>query len=159
MTTKIIDNNGVVSLGSISSEKDLNIKARVSINPPPEDGRCDCCGRHISELTPFGKAGDPLVGDFDGELLVKKWRAVGPYDEKAEQALKYVEKLMEKEGCAGDDPLNMMIKIYGKDKGERYLFTVEAFSQVGSSWECRDCAVLDEEEYFEQIEKTYSNYK
>ena len=85
MTTKIIDNNGVVSLGSISSETDLKEKARININPPPEDGRCDCCGRHISELTPFGKAGDPLVGDFDGELLIKKLRAVGPYDEKAEK--------------------------------------------------------------------------
>jgi hypothetical protein len=71
MTTKIIDNNGVVSLGSISSEKDLKDKARVSINPPPEDGRCDCCGKHISELKSFGKTGDSLVGDFDGKLLVK----------------------------------------------------------------------------------------
>ena len=72
MTTKIFDGNGAVSLGSISNEKDLKIKARININPTPKDGRCDCCGRHISELTPFGKAGDPLVGDFDGELLVKK---------------------------------------------------------------------------------------
>ena len=121
MTTKIIDNNGVVSLGSISNEKDLKDKARININPPPEDGRCDCCGRHISELTPFGKAGDPLVGDFDGELLVKKFRPVGPYNEKAEQAFKHVEKLMEKEGRAGEDPLDWMIKIYGKEKGEQYL--------------------------------------
>jgi len=156
MTTKIVDNNSAVSLGSISNDKDLKIEARVNINPPPEDGRCHCCGRHISKLTPFGKAGNPLVGDFDGELLVKKWRAVGPYDEKAEKALKYVEKIMEKQGCAGEYPLDWMIKIYGKEKGERYLFTVEAFSQVGSSWECRDCAVLEGDEYFEQIEKTYS---
>jgi hypothetical protein len=54
MTTKIIDNNGVLSLGSISSESDLEIEPRININPPPEDGRCDCCGKHISELTPFG---------------------------------------------------------------------------------------------------------
>ena len=46
MTTKIIDNNGVVSLGSISSETDLTMKARININPPPEDGQCDCCGRY-----------------------------------------------------------------------------------------------------------------
>jgi hypothetical protein len=43
---------------------------------------------------------------------VKTFRTVGPYDEKADQALKYVEKLMEKEGCAGDYPLDRMIKIY-----------------------------------------------
>ena len=74
MTTKIIDNNGVVSLGSISNENDLNIEARININPPPGNGRCECCGKHISKLTPFGKAGDPLVGYFEGELLVKKFR-------------------------------------------------------------------------------------
>ena len=156
MTTKIIDNNGVVSLGSISSEKDLKVKAKININPPPEGGHCDCCGRHISELTPFGKAGDPLVGDFDGELLVKRWRSAGPYDEQAEKSFKHVEKLMEKAGHPDDDPLDWMVKRYGKEKGEQYLCAVYAYGQVGSSWECRDCAVLDEDEYFEQLKKTYS---
>ena len=159
MTTRIIDNNGILSLGSISSEKDLKIKAGVNINPPPKDGWCVCCGRHISELTPFGKAGDPLVGDFDGELLIKKFRTIGPYDEKADQALKYVEMLMEKEGCTGDYLLEWMEKIYGKEKGERYHLIVDAYSQGEWSWECRECAVLDTDEYFEQIEKTYSNKK
>ena len=157
MTTKIIDNNGVVSLGSISDEKDLKIEARFNINPPPEDGRCECCGRHISELTPFGKAGDPLVGDFDGELLVKKFRPSGPYDEQAEKAWDRVEKLMEKEGRAGEDPLDMMIKIYGKHVGEKHYWSYQLFDQIGKSWECRDCAVLDEDEYFEYLEEIYSN--
>ena len=86
MTTKIIDNSGVVSLGSISSESDLNIKAGENINLPTKDERCDCCGRHISELISFGKAGDPLVGDFDGKLLVKTFRRMGPYDEESSRA-------------------------------------------------------------------------
>ena len=55
-----------------------------------------------------------------------------------------------------DDPMNQKNLIYGKEKCERYLFIVEVFSQAGSSWECRDCIVLDEDEYFEQLEKTYS---
>ena len=53
MTTKIFDGNGVVSLGSISSEKELKIKARININSPPEDGRCDFCGRRINESSDF----------------------------------------------------------------------------------------------------------
>jgi hypothetical protein len=42
--------------------KDMSEKNEVS--------RCDCCGKHMSELKPYGKAGDPLVGDLNGELLV-----------------------------------------------------------------------------------------
>ena len=153
MTTKIIDNNGVVSLGSISDENDLKDKARININPPPEDFSCDCCGRHISELTPFGKAGDPLVGDFDGALLVKKHRPQGPYNEQAEKAFIHVEKILEEEGHAGEDPEDWMIKIYGKEKGQQYLNAVYAYGCIGSSRECRDCAILDEDEYFERLFK------
>lgn len=46
----------------------------VQINPPPEEGCCECCGRHVSELKPFGGPGDPLVGDFTGAFLVKHFR-------------------------------------------------------------------------------------
>ena len=157
MTTKIFDGNGAVSLGSISSEKDLIDKERININPPPDDFCCDSCGRHISELTPFGKAGDPLVGDFDGELLVKKFRRMRPYDEKAEEALEHVEDIMEKEGQANDCPLEWLKKIYGEKLGDRYSLFVDAHRQADSSWECRDCAVLEGDGYFEKLEKTYSD--
>ena len=150
MKKMINESKSIECLGSISSEKDLKIKARININPPPPDGRCNCCGRHISELPPFGKAGDPLVGDFNGELLVKKFRPSGPYDEQAEKAWDRVEKLMEKEGRAGEDPLDMMIRIYGKHAGEKYYWSYQLFDQIGKSWECRDCAVLSLDEYFER---------
>ena len=39
-----------------------------------DDNRCDCCGRHVRELKPFGGPGDPLVGDFTGKYLVKHYR-------------------------------------------------------------------------------------
>ena len=67
MATTMFENNGIISLGSISSEQDLQLGNGFYINPPPQDGTCTCCGRHISELKPFGKAGDPLIGDFDGD--------------------------------------------------------------------------------------------
>jgi hypothetical protein len=34
---------------------------------------------------PYGKAGDPLVGDFEGALLIKTFRPAAPYDEEAEK--------------------------------------------------------------------------
>lgn len=51
--------------------------SNVLINPPPENKRCERCDEHISKLKPFGKEGDPLVGNFDGALLVKTFRDEG----------------------------------------------------------------------------------
>ena len=56
----------------INDEK--NNYETVWINPPPIDNCCECCGRHISELKPFGGPGDPLVGDFSAALLIKHFR-------------------------------------------------------------------------------------
>jgi hypothetical protein len=92
MTTKIIDNNDFVLFGSISKEKDLKGKARIMINPPPKDRCCECCGRHISELKPFGKAGDPLVGYFEGKLLIKKLDHVDHMIKKLKRPLNMLKK-------------------------------------------------------------------
>ena len=46
----------------------------TAINPPPEDMCCQICHRRIDELEAFGEPGDPLVGDFTGQKLVKGWR-------------------------------------------------------------------------------------
>jgi hypothetical protein len=86
MAKTILENDGCVSVGSIDREGDLKLRpGLLNINPPPSDFRCECCGRHVNELKPFGKAGDPLVGDFDGALLVKRGRAFAPRDEKTER--------------------------------------------------------------------------
>ena len=60
---------------------------------------CECCGRR--NMKPFGKAGDPLVGDFDGALLVKTFR--------------------------------------------------ENSGIISASWECRNCIVLSDKDYFKKI--------
>ena len=73
----------------------------ILINPSPNDKRCMCCGRHISELKQFGGPGDPLVGDFRGAKLVKTFRQEFPN-----------------------------------------------YAQVGASWECRDCIILPDKEYW-----------
>ena len=133
----------------ILHEDDLKPKPGISINPPPSDGRCDCCGRSIGELKPFGGPGDPLVGDFTGALLVKGYRSVGIYDEEAEKTYDEAERYYEAEGF--DDPLDWMIDKYGQEKAMKIYYTVQAYGSVESSWECRDCMVLDMEEYFEKI--------
>ena len=80
--------NWIGTFDSIKNEDDLKPKPGININPPPEDGKCDCCGRSIRELKPFGGPGDPLVGDFTGAFLVKGYRPLGSYSEEAEKVQK-----------------------------------------------------------------------
>ena len=78
MGETFFDDNGIYSLVTVNCEEDIKARpGQISLNPPPDDGRCHCCGRHISELKPFGKAGDPLVGDFEGAYLIKFSRPEG----------------------------------------------------------------------------------
>jgi hypothetical protein len=149
MATKIFEENGVMTLGSIASDQDVQLGNNIHINPPSHDRRCWCCGRPISQLKPFGKAGDPLVGDFDGVYLVKKGRRDGPYDEGATSAVERAEARYSEEGFK--DPLDWLIREYGETKGKELYCKAELYWSIGKSWECRDCAVLDEDEYFERL--------
>ena len=141
--------HNVLTMDKIKREEDLKPKSGININPPPSDGRCECCGRHISELKPFGGPGDPLVGDFTGAYLVKKYRPHGPYDEEAELAYEKAQRCYENEGF--NNELDYMIHKYGEEKGKMLCQIVEAHGIVGKSWECRDCAVLDTNDYFEKL--------
>jgi hypothetical protein len=118
MTRKLFEGNGVVSLGAVSKEEDLTPVGRISINAPPDDGRCDVCGRHISELKPFGGPEDPLMGDFTGELLIKQWRPLGPYNEEAVKAAEEAEKALavpRNKPLESKDVLEWYISRYGKE--------------------------------------------
>jgi len=137
----------------VCGPEDLEPRKGIQLNAPPEDARCMCCGRHLDELTPFGGPGDPLVGDFNGALLIKKYRRTGPYDEEAQEAVKEAQ-----ENCTSEDyedVLKWLVEKHGKEKGERFEFSVEAYEQIGSSWECRNCAVLNTDEYFAKLEERY----
>ena len=99
----------------------------ISINPAPLDKRCEVCRKHISKLKPFGKAGDPLVGDFNGALLIKTFRSMAPH-------------LTDKE----------MKKYKAKNGEENANFYDQLMNTVSASWECRDCIILSDKEYFKK---------
>ena len=150
--TKIgFQGNGILCLDAISKEEDLNPKCRFIISRPPRDGRCEVCGRHMSELAPFGGPGDPGEDDFAGELLVITSRPSIPYNEEAEKALKEVDETLKAESESADC-LPWLIDKYGEKRGKDFYFYGSAYS-IGTSWECRDCIVLDEDEYFKTLRK------
>lgn len=124
----------------------------VSINPPPSDKRCVCCNRHVSEVKPFGKAGDPLVGDFDGVLLLKNFRAMCPHNVDADAKIKAVIDELKSQGKASpyEDFEALCIEKYGKEETEQLMGYDELVSMVSASWECRDCFILSDKEYYDK---------
>ena len=127
-------------------------KKVIWINPPPEDGRCECCGRHINELKPFGGPGNPLVGDFKGAILVKGFR----YDFPEVENPFDISDCLEKNGSLDE---NKFIKKYGEKELSRYILIESMEGQVSPSWECRDCIVLDTKEHYERLEKALEERK
>ena len=135
---------------AVVSDRNGKYEARYGFNPPPADEKCEVCGKTLDELKPFGKAGDPLVGDLDGALLVKTFRRMAPLDKEVDQIIE--------EFCGGcktqkdyDKAQEMMVKRYGEEKTDDIVGYAQLMSTVSASWECRDCICLDSDEYFEKL--------
>ena len=138
---------------SIDGEKDLEGKPGFGyVHPPPSDGRCMCCGRYLDELTPFGKMGDPILGDYEGALLVRRLRPMTPPPEEHLRIWKefYGE-------CNTDTDRRkarrMLVKEYGEQKAhilDQYHVRPPIAKRLFFNWECYDCIVLDDSEYLEK---------
>ena len=154
MEKVLFEGNGVTSLLIVEGEEDLKLRPGININAPPSEGRCDGCGRHLSQLKPFGKAGDPLVGDFNGALLIKNYRCDAPPDEE-------IEKIMEEffGGYSSSEDYDRaeekLIEKYGQEEAEGMIFYHQLSNQVGKSWECRDCICLSTKRFYRMIRNIY----
>lgn len=148
---KLFEGIVFTNLERIDGEEDLKLGSGININVPPPDGRCQCCRRHINELRPFGKTGDPLVEDFDGALLVKTFRRHSlPPDKKTKQLYNRFFG-----DCVTEDDYDIAMKLlvheYGENDAKIIELRVQEHGSVGKSWECRDCIILDQFEYFEKL--------
>lgn len=116
---------------------------KIHINPPPSDAKCMRCGKHVSELEPFGGAGDPLVGDFSGAKLVKTFRAMyeGKIPKYEEVDKRETELLKEQNGEYSREVEETLIKEFGEELLEGYYFYQQVKDTVSASWECRDCII------------------
>jgi len=137
--TKVMD--------SVSAQKKFKLEA-VNNELRLAGARCYCCGKSVDELQPFGGPGDPLVGDFKGQLLIKKYR---PDYVLNEEESKLIEENPEIRECDEKEAIKLLKEKYGEGVDEGLWFRGMAAGSVGSSRECRDCAVLDDREYIEKM--------
>lgn len=131
-------------------KKKMAKEVKISINPPPSNKRCEGCGRHISELKPFGKEGDPLMGNFEGAMLIKTFRPLGVAQKEDKAKIDRIRRIFDLEAKKEKSPEEvgeMLKKEFGEDL-ERLMFGSQLIDSVGASWECRDCIILSDEDYF-----------
>jgi hypothetical protein len=122
---------------------------KIIINPPPLDNRCECCRRHIDELKPYGGPGDPLVGDFTGQLLVKTHHydfpeCKNPYDLS---------------GCLTKTGLIDKQKFIEKYSKEDLIlfYEIESMNIISAYWLCRDCILIEDRDEF--CKKCYESHE
>lgn len=117
---------------------------KIQINPPPSDRKCYRCRKHVDKLKPFGKAGDPLVGDFRGAKLVKTFRTLveqGSYPE-LDNILEENDRLMlENNGIWDSSVEKKLTNKFGKNLVDIAFSYDQACNTVNASWECRDCII------------------
>ena len=138
----------ILNFDRVEKPEDLELRSGLYINPPPLDGRCECCGKHISELKPFGAGQHLAPGDCDGALLVRGSRPDARYDEHVARAFEEALKRYATEGY--EYPKGWLIQKYGKEEGEWIDFHSQRQDTLSSVWQCRDCAALEDDEYFER---------
>ena len=115
---------------------------------PPE--KCDCCGRHLGELKPFTE-GDPVVSHFKGKLLARRYRPDAPPTEEVNKMMdEFFGNFITYEDHR--EAYEKLIQKYGEEEAEK-LWTFAFFLDCifKSSWECRNCIVLDTHQYFKKI--------
>ena len=155
MAVTFTDRDGTFIV-AIHCEEDLKLSPKLKqIAPPPADGRCECCGKHITELEPFSVVGHPWGVDVENVLLVKNSRPSVLRDERVDGILKEFlggnlsnedyEKAMEK-----------LHEVYGHEMAEHLLRYNFVEGQVSASWDCCDCMQLDTEAYLEMPPLRYS---
>ena len=146
-------NKKTVTEGEKKMSKAIKQK-EINIDEQPDYRCCYCCGRHISELTPYGEPGDQAA--FAGASLVRNYRPFAPFDEVVEK------KLKEAYRCCDNGHGNAekwLIKKWGEKETERLFFIEAAYNQIETSYECRDCIILSTEEYYEKIHERFYSKK
>lgn len=139
------------SIDKAKYEDFLKFEPGEDIYPPLRDGRCDCCGKHVRELKPFGGPGDPLDRDYTGALLVKAYAPEGPYIEEVEKAAREADRCYKSDGFIS--ALDWMIDKFGKEKAEEFEYADFYHHFVFSCWECRDCVVLNMDAFSEILKR------
>jgi len=112
---------------------------------------CECCGRTEYELEPFSKLGDSEITEkFGDALLVKSPRPLCPPDKEVNRIWK---KFFGR--CRTNTDFEKsrakLVQKYGQERVSEIDFIAQASGHFEKVWQCKDCAILSDEEYYEKL--------
>ena len=128
----------------------LTLKEEVNM----EERRCDVCGKRKSELEKFGKEFGVELSDA---VLVSVLRPLGPCREEVKKAAEEAEKIRDQlpyEELCSFTYDSWFSSRYGEEEGKNMALELQAWTTEGYVWHCRDCALLDEDQYFVKRDET-----
>jgi hypothetical protein len=153
--------NGILDMNknqelNVENEDDLKSKLIFYIDRPPWHIRCFCCLRHIDELDAFGGPGDPLVGDFTGAKLVRIYRSLCRHNEEFERINDEAKKKYLADGFENGN--DWIVAKYGEEKASEIMMYDEVVGYISKNFECRDCIVLDDNDYHDKTERCHAEW-
>jgi hypothetical protein len=93
---------------------------------------------------------------------LKTYRTDCPHNRKLDKELEEIQKMAGK-GKDGflnyDEYMAELEKKYGKEEAQNISFYEQAVGTVGASWECRDCIILDDDDYHTRMHMAYEKEK
>ena len=134
--TKPIKTESAKRLVAISCEEES--KPNRGFRPPPDNGRCQCCGKHIGELHPFlSIVGHDSELANEAALLIEKFRPLAPPDRKIDRIVKDFFGDLHYGDEGFEEAERRLIEAYGETRADEFLSYTSAASAFISSWECR----------------------
>lgn len=115
--------------------------------------RCVKLAKYLGELKPFTEE-DPVMDYFNGKLLARRYRPDAPPTEEVNKIMgEFFGDCMTYEDCAKAQ--RKLIQKYGMEEGYKlWTFVFYLDGSFQSSWECKECIVLDTAQYFEKCSKS-----
>jgi hypothetical protein len=116
------------------------------LNNLPADGRCNCCGKHLSELKPFSVMSEASKPGLEEVLLVKNVRPLAPLNKQLDRTLKefFGDCLNAEDEEIAEERL---IEVFGSKFADDLRSYYDASTLAISSWECLECLSLDNETF------------
>jgi hypothetical protein len=112
---------------------------KLLINPPPQNGKCEQCGKHTSELKPFESD-----NNSDGALLMKTFRSMDENLDITAESIDLYNKIQDEykydETTKTDNIKELELK-YSPELVDVSFQFGQLQGTVYASWECRDCII------------------
>jgi hypothetical protein len=138
---------GMTKMLALANNANMELGKQVYDYPPPDDGGCECCGKHILKPQSHVQTGCPSTEPRYVALLVKTWRPIYPRVKLDRIMGEWIHVRYEDVGT--QQAAEMLLDIFSQNQ-------VEEFFGLQALWLCAECASLDTDAYYEKFHSMFN---